>query len=166
MALLTSGYLTYDELMEYQKLPDAARMKQGPVAVIECVQEIPCNPCESACPRHAIHVGEPITNLPELEEQRCTGCGLCVAKCSGMAIFIVDKSYSDTLASVGFPYEYEPLPKPGMSVDAVNRAGKTVCRGVIKKVQMPPSFDHTAVVTVEVPIEFADEVRSIRREVQ
>lgn len=164
MPLINSGYLTYKELIELQKLPSEERMRKGPVAVIECVQEIPCNPCESSCPRKAIEIGEPITKLPVLAEEKCVGCGICVAKCSGMAIFIVDKSYSDIVASVSFPYEYYPIPDVGSAVKAVNRKGEYVCDGIIKKVKMPLSFDRTAVVTVEIPIEHSNEVRSIKRE--
>ena len=28
--------------------PPSERAERGPVAVIECVQQIPCNPCEKA----------------------------------------------------------------------------------------------------------------------
>ena len=56
-------------------VPSEARMRRGRVACIECVQEIPCNPCEGICPVGAITVGEQITNLPHLQEQKCTGCG-------------------------------------------------------------------------------------------
>ena len=49
MALVNTGYLEFEELNEIQKLPSKERYEKGPVAVIECVQEIPCNPCEAAC---------------------------------------------------------------------------------------------------------------------
>ena len=39
-------------------IPSEERMKLGPVACIECLQQIPCNPCEEACPRGAITVGK------------------------------------------------------------------------------------------------------------
>lgn len=165
MALINTGYLEYQELKSIQKVPDDERYSKGPVAVIECVQEIPCNPCEAACLKGAIKIGEPIINLPTVDFEKCVGCGICVAKCSGMAIFVVDKSYSKTNATVAFPYEYYPLPKVGSLVKAVNRKGDVVCDGKIVKAMNPKSYDHTCVVTVEIPIEFADEVRSIKREV-
>lgn len=46
---------------------------------------------------------------------------------------------------------------------ALNRKGEVVCTGKIVKVMNPPSFDHTPLVTVEIPKEFADEVRNIKR---
>lgn len=163
MALIESGYLEYDELKSIQKLPDDDRYAKGPVAVIECVQEIPCNPCEAACKFGAIHVGEPITSIPTMAHEKCTGCGVCVSKCPGLAIFIVNKAYSETTATVGFPYEYMPLPEVDMAVKGVNRKGEPVCDAKVVRVVNPPSFDHTPVVTIEIPKEYADEVRSIKR---
>ena len=49
MALINTGYLEYEELESIQTLPSDERYAEGPVAIIECVQEIPCNPCEAAC---------------------------------------------------------------------------------------------------------------------
>ncbi|MBO6142229.1 MAG: 4Fe-4S binding protein [Lachnospira sp.] len=163
MSMINTGYLEYEELKELQTLPDEERFAKGPVAVIECVQEIPCNPCEMACKFGAIQIGEPITNLPHLISEKCVGCGVCVSRCSGMAIFVVNKVYSDTTATVSFPYEYYPLPKKGDVTDAVNRKGETVCKGTIINVVNPASYDHTPVITVEIPKEYADEVRSIAR---
>ena len=163
MALVNTGYLEFEELNEIQKLPSKERYEKGPVAVIECVQEIPCNPCEAACKFGAISIGDPITNLPTCSHDNCTGCGVCVSKCPGLAIFIVNKAYSETTATVAFPYEYIPTPETEMEVTAVNRKGEPVCSAKVVKVVNPPAFDHTPVVTVEIPKEYADEVRSIKR---
>lgn len=163
MALINTGYLEYEELSAIQKLPDADRFAKGPVAIIECVQEIPCNPCEASCPVGAIHVGEPITNLPTLHGEKCTGCGMCVSRCPGLAIVIVNKVYSATTATVSFPFEYFPIPTVGEERNAMNRKGEVLCKGKIVKVVNPAAFDHTPVVTVEIPKEFADEVRTIER---
>lgn len=163
MSLIETGYLEYEELQEKQTLPTEERFAKGPVAVIECVQEIPCNPCESACRLGAIDIGTPITNLPRLIEKKCIGCGICVSKCPGLAIFIIDKTFSETTATVSFPYEYSPLPKEGEGREAVNRKGEVVCSGRIVKIMNPPAYDHTPVVTIEIPKEYANEVRSIKR---
>ncbi len=164
MALINTGYIEYDELAECQVLPSKERFEKGPVAIIECVQEIPCNPCEAACKFGAISIGEPITNLPKLIDEKCSGCGVCVSKCPGLAIFVVNKAYSEESATVAFPYEYFPVPKEGMMVKAVNRKGEAVCDSKVIKVMNPKSFDRTPVVTIEIPKEFADEVRSIQRQ--
>jgi Fe-S-cluster-containing hydrogenase component 2 len=162
MSLAKNGFMMLEELkVASNNYPSEDRMRKGPVAIAECIEEIPCNPCESACRFGAILVGECITNVPVIDREKCTGCGVCVAHCSGMAIFVMDKSYSDTVGSVAFPYEYPHLPQVGDRVDAVDRAGRIVCKGCIKRILMPASFDKTHVVTVEVPIEMVEIVRGI-----
>jgi len=161
--ILTDGYPSMDEIQAANGWPSEDRFQKGPVAILECVQEIPCNPCEDACPFGAIQVGSPITNCPTLSEEKCTGCGLCVAPCPGLAAFIVDKTYSPAEATVSFPYEYLPLPKQGDSVQAVNRACEFVCEAKVVKVVETKKQDRTPVVTIAVPKEFADTVRSMRR---
>lgn len=163
MSILQDGYLTWEEISKAVKVPSEERFAKGPVAVIECVQPIPCNPCEGACRLGAICIGEPITNLPELCEDKCTGCGMCVARCSGLAIFVVNKAYSDTTATVSFPHEYFPLPQPGQTVQAVDRKGEAVCEAKVVRVMNPAQNDHTPVVTVEIPKALANEVRGMVR---
>ena len=43
----------------------------------------------------------------------CIGCGMCVASCSGQAIFLVDETYEPGFATVTLPYEFLPLPEKG-----------------------------------------------------
>ena len=161
--IIYDGYPSMDEIKEANGWPDEERFAKGPVAVVECVQQIPCNPCESACPLHAIHIGEPITNTPQVDREKCIGCGMCVAACPGLAIFLVDKSYSETEATVSFPFEYDPLPEKGAEIDALSRAGEYVCKGRVVKVMNPKKNDHTPVVTIAIPKEHADTVRTMRR---
>ena len=79
--IATTGVPSEDELLSSPGYPLAEDFEEGPIAVIECVQEIPCNPCEEACPNGCIVVGEPITNLPRFDASECTGCGLCTEIC-------------------------------------------------------------------------------------
>lgn len=161
--LLQNGYLSMKELIEANRIPSEARCAEGPVAVLECCQQIPCNPCEQACPFGAIHVGKPITNLPVLDESKCTGCGTCIAHCSGLAIFVIDKTYSDIEGTVSFPYEYLPLPVKGQRVTAVNRAGEAICEATVVRIVNSKKNDHTPVITIALDKEFVNEARSIRR---
>lgn len=158
-----TGIPSAQELANCPGRPGEERMKKGRVACVECVQEIPCNPCEGICPFHAITVGDQITNLPHLDEDKCTGCGLCVANCPGLAIFLVDKSLPDGEGTVDFPFEYLPLPEKGDVVDAVNRGGEVVCKGTVMAVTKVKSYGGTAVVRLKVPMEYVDEVRSMKR---
>ena len=62
-----------------------------------------------------------------------------------------------------FPFEYIPLPKEGDVVDAVSRGGEVVCKGRILSVKKPKAYAGTAVVSMAVPQEYIDEVRSMKR---
>lgn len=161
--IIYDGYPSMEEIKQANGWPDEERFAKGPVAVVECVQQIPCNPCESACPFHAIQIGQPITNTPQVDRDKCIGCSMCVAACPGLAIFLVDKTYSETEATVSFPFEYDPLPEKGQEVDALSRAGEYVCKGHVVKVMNPKKNDHTPVVTLAIPKEYADTVRTMRR---
>ncbi len=163
MGLEQTGYLTLDEIKETIGYPGDERFEKGPIAVAECVQMIPCNPCESACKFGAITIGTPITKQPAIDPDKCVGCCMCIAKCSGLAIFVLDKTYSEAHGTVAMPYEYYPTPEPGQKVCAVNRRGEYVCEGEVVKVMNPESFDRTPVLTIAVPLEHVDEVRSIQR---
>lgn len=158
-----TGVHCEEELRASPGYPDLERLQEGGVAVIECVQDIPCNPCELACRQGAIRVGVPITNLPALDIESCSGCGLCIAACPGLAVFVVDINFSDTEALVTFPYEFQPLPAVGDRVETVDRAGQPVTAGRVTRVQNPPAYNHTAVLSVAVPNEYGMVIRSISR---
>lgn len=158
-----TGIMFKKELEASPGYPSKGELEKGPVVVIECTEEIPCNPCETVCKKGAIVVGEPITNLPRLDPEKCSGCGLCIPICPGLAIFLVDATYSEDKATISFPHEYLPLPKEGDEVEAVNRKGKIVCRGKVIKVRSPKSYDHTPVLTIVVPKRHIHEVRGIKR---
>lgn len=104
MHLLKSGYLTEEEV---EKFPGVTRNKKIH-PVIECVQNIPCNPCQDACPKHCIKIGSHITALPAVDpEVECIGCGLCVSSCSGQAIFLVQEECDEPgYGTVTLPYEF------------------------------------------------------------
>ena len=142
--------------------PSDERIARGPVAVFECMQEIPCNPCEQACRQGYIHVGEDITGYPVVDE-KCTGCGLCLPACPGLCVFILDGSYSPTEATVTMPYELQPLPEEGEIVDACDRTGQTLCEGRILKVRRMDKAEQCWSLTVAVPGEHIHAVRHVRR---
>ncbi len=143
-------------------LPDPERLRQGPVAVIECFQQIPCDPCSDACRRGAIRPFSDICQLPQVEHGSCNGCGQCVVRCPGLAIFVVDVSGQGEEGTVKLAYEYLPVPRSGDVVACLDRNGREVCRGTVAAAQRPRAFDRTALITVRVPKARALEVRGIR----
>lgn len=158
--LATDGIPTAEELAP--RIPPAERLKKGSVAVIECFQKIPCNPCFTACKIGAIQEFKDINDLPAIDYEKCTGCGLCISKCPGLAIFVVDETYSETEATVSLPFEFLPLPAEREEVDVLDRSGKTVGRGKVIKVRNGKYEDRTLVITVAVPKELSMVVRNIR----
>lgn len=132
-------------------------------AIIECHQEIPCNPCELACRNGAIKVGSPITNAPVFHAERCKGCGDCIPLCPGLAIFLFDPSYSEGEALVGFPHEYLPLPRKGREVEVVDQTGVVLGKGIVVQVDSKTSNDRTPVIYVAVPRDIGKRVRGMSR---
>jgi Fe-S-cluster-containing hydrogenase component 2 len=151
MSYLKDGILELNEIL----LPDAIRLQHGRVAIIECVQHIPCNPCVDICPRHAITIAGNITNPPVIDFEKCNGCGLCVANCPGLAIFTVDETAAPDLAEIGIPYEFRPLPQVGHVVAALDRAGRVVCDAEVRRVLNPKAYDRTPVVFLLVPKKYS-----------
>ena len=130
--------------------PSLERLEKGPVAIIECFQRIPCNPCATSCKRGAIVPFEDINDLPNIQHEQCNGCSLCVFNCPGLAIMVVDYTYSDTHASFKIPFEFLPLPDVGSSVKGLDRDGKTICECEVLKVMNTKGMDRTPLVTVAV----------------
>ena len=157
--LIKDGIPSMDDLQAVTPL--LGRMEQGPVAVIECFQEIPCNPCSDACPRGAITMPGSISAKPTFDESKCNGCGICLTRCPGLAIFIVDFSYSKTEAMIKIPYEFCPLPESGEEVEALDRAGKFA--GVAHVLRVQQQANKTTLLWLIVPKEIALDVRNIRR---
>ena len=158
-----TGVATREMVMT--KFPPIERINRGPVAVVECYQKIPCNPCQTACPVGAIAIGDDINNIPVRDEEKCGGCGVCVAKCPGLSIMIVDGSKSDETVEFRIPYEFLPLPEAGEMVTGLDRAGKPICRAKVIRVMNPAAFDRTPVVTLEVAREYLYDFRNFKREV-
>ncbi len=140
-------------------MPSPERLAKGPVAIIECFQQIPCDPCHTACPRGAIKPFANINDLPQIDFDACDGCTLCVAACPGLAIFVVDYTYSDDKVLLKLPHEFVPLPEKGEIVKLLNRKGEVVAEG--KVVRAVRFRDKTNVVWVECPRELGMEVRAI-----
>lgn len=145
-------------------LPSEERRKKGPYALFECFQNIPCNPCYTACKFNAVKPLTTITDTPETYFDHCVGCGACMLVCPGLAAFVIDESYSDTESIVKIPYEYSPLPEVGTVVDGVNRIGEAVCKVTVKHVLT--AKNKTSIVTLVVPKAYTHVVRGISMKVK
>ena len=156
MNLLKYGFVADDEI---ERFPGVTH-RVGVHPVMECTQNIPCNPCQDACPKHCIKIGEHITSLPAVDEAvDCIGCGMCVASCSGQAIFLVDETYEPGFAAVTIPYEFLPLPEPGEKGYGLGRDGQKICEAEVISVKSTKAFDHTNLLTIKVPADYAMKAR-------
>ena len=161
MNLLEKGYVADEEIERY---PGVTHSK-GIHPVIECTQNIPCNPCQDACPKGCIRIGSNITALPAVQpDVVCIGCGMCVASCSGQSIFLVDEDTGDGCGTVTLPYEFLPLPKAGDKGVALGRDGKKVCEAEVVNVRSAKAFDHTNLLTMKVPKDMVMKARFFKRE--
>ncbi|MDO4288791.1 MAG: FAD-dependent oxidoreductase [Eubacterium sp.] len=150
--LLKHGFVSDEEILRY---PGVTR-RVGVHPVMECTQNIPCNPCQDACPKGCIAIGDRITALPAVvDDAACVGCGMCVAACSGQAIFLVNEDVGGGFAEVTLPYELLPLPEVGDAGVALGRGGQEVCTAQVTAVKTTKAFDQTALLTIRVPADKA-----------
>lgn len=149
------GYVSLEELRSGGFLPPMDRVLRGPVAVTECVEEIPCNVCTVACNFAAIST-EGVKGRPRIDWNRCAGCGMCVGVCPGQAMFVVSLAGGE--GRVTLPYEFLPKLRPGARVRLLSREGRRVGEGIVERVF---EVNKTQVVTVKVPPELVWEVRAV-----
>ncbi len=161
--LKITGAMSLEELKNSQcyQLPPESRVALA--AVIECIEEIPCNPCETACPQHAITIGSEITNVPVVNLDLCNGCGLCVAACPGLAIYLKKFAFKPALAYISFTFEYYPLPKKDDVIHMIDRFGNVVCDGTVVKVVNIARNDKTVIVHATYPNKYYEQVVNMQR---
>lgn len=156
----SDGYPTLDQVKS--KFPDENVLIR-PKAIIECYQEIPCNPCETSCPFNAIVIGNDINQIPQIDFDVCTGCGMCVYSCPGLAIMVA--SIKGDRAFYKIPYELLPLPVQGETWNGINRKGEVICEAKIEHVLKNNKTDRTVVITVSVPKAYLYDFVTVRRSV-
>ena len=142
--------------------PDKKRLAKGAVVIIECFQKIPCDPCAISCKVGAIKPFKDINDLPIVDFDKCTGCGICISSCPGLAIFVIDMNYSDEKSLIKLPHEMLPLPEKGEDVYALDRAGSIL--GKVKVVRVLKIKNKTNIISLEVPKSMVMKVRSIKVE--
>jgi Fe-S-cluster-containing hydrogenase component 2 len=136
-------------------VPSKKQLEKG-VAILECVQEIPCNPCVDSCPVHAISMTD--INAPPVNDfEKCIGCTKCVGVCPGLAIFVI--KIKDNKAWITLPYEFVTVPQVGDVVQALDRTGTERGKALVKKIVKQGK---TIVITIEVNSSLAMDIRNIK----
>ncbi|MBF0441014.1 MAG: FAD-dependent oxidoreductase [Oligoflexales bacterium] len=134
--------------------------------ILKCREEIPCNPCEASCKHGAIVIGESLNQQPDVHNENCRGCGLCLTACPGRAIRLVKYNHDGMYSAITIPYEFHPYPEVGEEIDVVGDDHKIITRGRILNVRIPKKKTGCGTVTFTVLKEYAfDSVAvSLRRE--
>lgn len=125
---LQRGFNTCEELKELKALPPRDKVTNKRVAIIECIEEIPCNPCAYVCKADAIQK-EGLCKPGTVDWDKCTGCTQCVAVCPGLSIFL--QQIKDGKGYVTLPYELLPEPTIGAKAKLLDRSGEKVGEGRI-----------------------------------
>jgi sarcosine oxidase subunit alpha len=139
--------------------------EEGCFPIFHCHQQIPCNPCTSVCPTHAIHTrGETITGLPFRDETiECTGCMNCVAVCPGLAITLVDfrKNREDPLVTLPYEIGQETVEK-GQPVGITDVDGNILGYFPVEKMRRMKKYPKTLLVQVKLNKKLARQAVGIR----
>ncbi len=144
--------------------PDEA----GVLPILHCVQEIPCDPCATSCPRGLIKIkSQDIRDLPVLEcepaGKGCSGCEKCVTICPGLAITLVDYRKDAERPIVTIPYEFlrEGI-RPGDRVWVMDTEAVPLGEVEVVQVKAIKANDRTVLVKVRAPRSIAKKIAGIR----
>lgn len=137
---------------------------EGVFPIINCAQEIPCNPCTTVCPKNCIKLdGDTIMDVPVYANDACIGCGRCVSICPGLAITLVDYRKSSDYVEVTIPFEFkEDKIKKGHVVTAVDAEGNWLQDVEVLDVENIKSNNKTLLVKLKASKENAKSIAGIR----
>jgi Fe-S-cluster-containing hydrogenase component 2/bacterioferritin-associated ferredoxin len=160
--MLKSGPGAYSSL-DYDSFPE-----EEITPVLHCAEEIPCNPCVSACPKGVIAIsGDSILGLPRITKNECTGCNKCVYVCPGLAITVVDYRDDQNNPVVSLAYEvYNYRVRKGDRVLLTDYTGSQLQEATVLAASIRKASRNTQLVRVKVPKDIAKQVAgfSIRNE--
>ncbi len=136
---------------------------EGVYPVIHCLQEIPCNPCMTVCPKELISTsGHPVMGLPEYS-MGCIGCRKCVAICPGLAITLVDRRKDAHRPTVTIPWELgDWTAGVGTDVTVTGWEGLVLGTGTVTGLSRAPGYPGTLLMDISVPGEIANLVAGVR----
>ncbi|MCX6559936.1 MAG: FAD-dependent oxidoreductase [Candidatus Aminicenantes bacterium] len=142
--------------------------ESGVFPVLHCVQEIPCDPCTTVCPRNLIHIhaadirGLPVFEAPD-PAKACTGCEKCVTICPGLAITLVDFRKDPEFPSVTLPFEFlRERVEVGDRMTVLDTEGAELGEVEVTAVRAIKANDRTILVKIKAPQAIAKKIAGLR----
>ena len=143
--------------------PNKVTVKEYFTPVFQCIQDIPCNPCTTVCPKNCITLDNKLGNIldiPLYSNDECIGCGLCVAVCPGLAISLV-RQVEDSYAEVMLPHEFILDFAPGDKIKVTDIDGKILEDAEVLSSRFNKKYK-THLVTVKMSLQNAHKAIGIR----
>ncbi|HQO10401.1 MAG TPA: FAD-dependent oxidoreductase [Clostridiales bacterium] len=143
--------------------PKPVVIKENFSPVFQCYQEIPCNPCTTVCPKGCISLVGDLSNIldtPYYTNDLCTGCGMCVAICPGLAVSLARKT-GESSAEVILPHEYILNFKVGDRIDVTDIDGNILEKAEVLNIRYNKKYK-TNLVTVKMSLSNAHKAIGIR----
>ncbi|MEJ2382801.1 MAG: FAD-dependent oxidoreductase [Xanthomonadales bacterium] len=165
---------------EWARIEQILKSKPGPVAeeaipearegvsvVFHCDQEIPCDPCTSACPQQAISTGADMRGRPRFIGDEigavCNGCTKCVTICPGLAITLVDYRKDSDWPTVSLAHEFgKDEIRPGDLVTVLDTEGVALGQAEVSKVAAGRKMDRTVLLRLKAPASIAPRIAGIQ----
>lgn len=140
--------------------------EEGVFPILHCTQEIPCDPCSAVCPKSLIEIdATDIRRRPRYvgDASQCTGCERCVAVCPGLAVTLIDYRRDAAMPTVTIPYEFsKESAEVGQEVTVTDSVGNLLGEVEVVGLRAIKRNDHTILVKVKAPPEFAKRIAGIR----
>ncbi len=157
------GYSQIDESAWYKKMeilksrpgktfennyPEHVENKYTPV--LHCFQEIPCNPCKTACPKGVIYIPEDnLLEIPQITNNNCIGCFRCVSICPGLAITLVMNENGKFFTFIPYELSLHRI-KIDDKVKLTDYEGNIIGEGIIKAINNRPPDRKRNILKIEV----------------
>lgn len=127
--------------------------------LVDCPQEIPCDPCVKACSTGAISMDEGMCGKPRITEGQCNGCLSCLEVCPVSCIYLMEKREGETLMTLAL--DRLPRLSKGDEVILKDGNGKDLGRGRVIKSRAAQKDKGLRILTLKVPAEVAGSVRTV-----
>lgn len=155
-----------EQIKTFEGVPKHAQ-KSRLVASIECIEDIPCDLCEKACPESAIKIervskeGKPSF----LIESDCTACGICLPACPSATPVMMHEQEERSFSQLVLPWRGKHEWKPGEFAILLNRRGEPLGQGrVVALLPLPEGTEAhgTRLVQLDVPSHLIWEARGLK----